>query len=105
MNKLLITLGITLLVLVIGLWVYTIGVIEKETEDLESKLTTLIDTKIDKSLFGSLTSDEVISRVKKHIESKEHCQRFVTTVASYPRSIWNYDAIFEPLERSWLVIA
>ena len=104
MNKLVITLGITMLVLVIGLWVYTIGVIEKETEDLESKLTTLIDTEIEKALFGTLTSDEVISRVKKHLGSKENCQWLVAVDTGDVYMSYGWSATFEPLERSWSVI-
>ena len=54
------------------------------------------------------SNDEVISRVKKHLESKENCQPLVDDVASYNYNYgkgYSYDATFEPLERSWLVIA
>ena len=54
------------------------------------------------------SNDEVISRVKKHLESKENCQPLVDDVSSYNYNYgkgYSYDATFEPLERSWLVIA
>ncbi len=81
MKKLLIVIGIgIMLVVVVGLG------------------KVYVDSQIEKATIGSLTSDEVISRVKEHLinEDKGRCPE----LAERPDG---WSATFDSSERAWLV--